>query len=85
MVRNNAHYYPIFEEINVYDNFFYIDNIESYFNINDATHSDSYDNATYGITGKSLILKDGVVLKGKITLPTTYENLPIITLGGFKD
>lgn len=85
MVRNNAHYYPIFEEINVYDNFFYIDNIESYFNINDVTHSDSYDNATYGITGKSLILKNGVVLKGKITLPTIYENLPIVTLGGFKD
>lgn len=93
MVRNNVHYYPIFEEINVYDNFYYIDDIDSYFDVANATHSDSYrdENGNYDFQGKSLNLKTGVVLKGKITLPVIYKDketkkeFPIISLGEFTD
>ena len=89
-VRNNASYYPIFEEINVYDNFFYIDNIDTYFEFYDASYTESYSEGVpdwANTTGCSIKLKDGVVFRGKITLPVcNKEGVPVVRINsdGFK-
>lgn len=46
-------------------------------------YTDSYDNVAYGFTqGYSIKPKDGVILKGKITIPGEYNELPVFELSG---
>lgn len=55
---------------------------ENYFNFTDTTYTDP----TTGVitSGYSISVKDGVSLRGKITLPTTHNNIPIIRITGFQ-
>lgn len=79
-------FYAIYSKTpsSVYDNFTYIDNAEDYFSFDTEGFDDG--NADYRIdSGYKLTLKDGVSLKGKVTLPSQYKGLPVISLGGFKN
>jgi hypothetical protein len=83
MVRSNVHYYPVFKEINVYDNFYYIDNMSNYFSFTNGQYSDPYTNDVPDwtkISGNYLSLANkNIVLRGKITLPSvTEDGTPII-------
>jgi hypothetical protein len=73
-VLNDVKLYTVFKEISVYDNIH-----ENWF---------TYANdEVSGVTGKRIARKSGVNLKGKITLPATYNGSPVIGTSedGFKD
>lgn len=83
MVRSNVHYYPVFKEINVYDNFYYINNMSNYFSFTDGQYNDPYTNNVpdwVKTSGSYLSLANkNIVLRGKITLPSvTEDGTPII-------
>ena len=61
----------VYEEISVYDNVF----DEKYFNFNEVTID--------GIEGYTISYNDDYSLSGKVTLPTTYNDKPILAIGGF--
>ena len=69
-VRNNAHYYPVFKEINVYDN------------IDPSYYSGEIYITEDGRTGVELTLIKAV--KGKITMPATFNldgvNYPVLSI-----
>ena len=69
-VRNNAHYYPVFKEINVYDN------------IDPSYYSGEIYITEDGKTGVELTLIKAV--KGKITIPATFNldgvNYPVLSI-----
>ena len=69
-VRNNAHYYPVFKEINVYDN------------IDPSYYSGEIYITEDGRTGVELTLIKAV--KGKITIPATFNldgvNYPVLSI-----
>ena len=84
MVRNNTHYYPVFKEINVYDNFYYIDNMDSYFSFIEKEYIDQYTFRPQ-ISGYYLDFKKdekggkiNMEFRGKITLPAVRNGKPII-------
>ena len=73
IVTQNKIYYAIFKEVSVYDDL----NIhEDYFNFEDITENGV-------IVGKTISAKPGKNLKGKITLPNSVNNLPILEIGDF--
>lgn len=55
----------------------------SYFQFEMSSYKDKFDTATYDISqGYKITLKSGVSLAGKITIPGTYNGLPVIELFG---
>ena len=81
IVTRDLNFYAVYKEQSVYDEA--LDT--SYFDFQQGTYNET--NATgkseYNIEGYQLFLKSGVQLSGKITLPTTYNNMPIYQYGGF--
>ena len=76
---SNLSFYALFYEESVYD----APTDEKYFVFTEGAYSDGAQDSSYDLTGYNLRPRDGVDLAGKITLPTTYNNKPIIGISGF--
>ena len=53
-----------------------------YFTFSPLSHTDAYE-SSYNITGYSIRPKEGVELKGKLTIPKEYNGNPVISISGF--
>lgn len=54
----------------------------NYFNFTTLNYVDTID-SQYSISGYTLSPKPDVILSGKLTLPKTYNNMPIVGIAGF--
>lgn len=85
----DLNFYAVYDTnpMSVYDNFTYIDDADKYFTFTSTSFTDGFDNEAFGKSGYAISLKEGVTLKGKITLPSMYNNAEVIEIGemGFKD
>ena len=78
---SNLNFYALFYEESVFDS----PTDLSFFKFTPSSYTDDYDSA-YNIgrgKGWSLSPKPGVKLSGKVTLPTEYDGLPVISVTGF--
>ena len=78
-------FYAIYENeaMSVYDNFTYVNNADTYFNFT----ASSFNTGSTTLNGYIMTVKDGVTLKGKVTLPSIYNNSDVLIIGdnGFEN
>ena len=83
IVTGTKNYYAIFKRVSVYDKL----NIhEDYFDFSETSYNSGDDPySQYHITGYRITTKPDLNLKGKITIPLTYNNQPVISIGVFSN
>lgn len=76
----NYTFYAVYKEVSVYENL--IDN--KYFTFTEYSYVETvHGDSAYNLDGYKLTPAPDVVLKGKITIPAKYNNLPVVAIGEF--
>ena len=72
-------FYAVYDNkpMSVYDNFTYVNNADTYFNFT----ASSFNTGSTTLNGYIMTVKDGVTLKGKVTLPSIYNNSDVLIIG----